>query len=71
MGNHIIEKEGVTLVYRRGKRDGKSFFRCTHSSTDIYTDLLGSESQSHRVTESQSDKHSRLLSIRVGEIFCA
>ena len=41
MGNDICEREGVTLVKGRGKEmENTSFVRCTHSNTDIYTDLL-------------------------------
>ena len=38
-------------------------------AAEIIGGLLATESQSHRVTESQSNRHPRVLSIRVGEKF--
>ena len=38
-------------------------------AAEIIGCLLDTELQSHRVTELQSDKHPRVLSVRVGEIF--
>ena len=38
-------------------------------AAEIIGGLLASESQNHRVTELQSDRHPRVLSIQVGEFF--
>ena len=41
----------------------------TCQAADIIGGLLVTELQSHRVTESHSDRHPRVLSKRVGEVF--